>query len=321
VSDETTRIRERLVREFPHVFQPKGWAKPPLKVGIHRDILERLPDLFTHQVRAALRDYTGGPTYLRGLKAGALRFDLDGKWAGNVTEDEAKSAKQRLDEITSKTKEGTHTMCGSKSVSTSSYVSDPAATDIHPVNLSAEGELDRMIHLVNSGNREGALELLRARDQRNVDHGRGTPFGPGGVETPAPAIKLFSQNDIAEKLNLILSLIPTKKIEAIKETRALSGMGLKEAKDWVEGFHSRLPVQATAPVAPPPSDPFKPNGFMVLRRNSGNIDYELYSTEDYASWAKSNATELAKFASPKDEILVVKVLGQSKLVFEMLDAA
>jgi large subunit ribosomal protein L7/L12 len=50
--------------------------------------------------------------------------------------------------------------------------------------------------------------------------------GPGG---PAPA-------PVEEKteFNVILAAIGDKKIEVIKEVRALTGLGLKEAKDLVE---------------------------------------------------------------------------------------
>ena len=51
--------------------------------------------------------------------------------------------------------------------------------------------------------------------------------GPGGAAA-APA-------EEKTEFNVILSAVGDKKIEVIKEVRALTGLGLKEAKDLVEG--------------------------------------------------------------------------------------
>src|SRR5499426_568009 len=50
--------------------------------------------------------------------------------------------------------------------------------------------------------------------------------GAGGAAAPAEEKTEF---------NVILAAIGDKKIEVIKEVRALTGLGLKEAKDLVEG--------------------------------------------------------------------------------------
>src|SRR6201987_2098627 len=51
--------------------------------------------------------------------------------------------------------------------------------------------------------------------------------GPAGAAAPAAEEKT--------EFNVILAAIGDKKIEVIKEVRALTGLGLKEAKDLVEG--------------------------------------------------------------------------------------
>jgi large subunit ribosomal protein L7/L12 len=52
--------------------------------------------------------------------------------------------------------------------------------------------------------------------------------GPGGGAGAAPA-------EEKTEFTVILSAAGEKKIEVIKEVRALTGLGLKEAKDLVEG--------------------------------------------------------------------------------------
>src|SRR5215207_8239602 len=51
--------------------------------------------------------------------------------------------------------------------------------------------------------------------------------GPAGAAAPAAEEKT--------EFNVILAAAGDKKIEVIKEVRALTGLGLKEAKDLVEG--------------------------------------------------------------------------------------
>ena len=51
--------------------------------------------------------------------------------------------------------------------------------------------------------------------------------GPAGAAAPAAEEKT--------EFNVILAATGDKKIEVIKEVRALTGLGLKEAKDLVEG--------------------------------------------------------------------------------------
>src|SRR5499427_6454864 len=52
------------------------------------------------------------------------------------------------------------------------------------------------------------------------------PGAAGGAAAPAEEKTEFT---------VVLAAAGDKKIEVIKEVRALTGLGLKEAKDWVEG--------------------------------------------------------------------------------------
>src|SRR5262249_19492924 len=58
--------------------------------------------------------------------------------------------------------------------------------------------------------------------------GAAAPAAPGGVAAAAPA-------EEKTEFTAVLTAIGDKKIEVIKEVRALTGLGLKEAKDLVEG--------------------------------------------------------------------------------------
>lgn len=91
--------RQVLAERFPLCFAPQGAPKRPLKVGIYADIRAAVPDLSSRKLVCALRDYTAGPLYLRGLVAGATRVGLDGEPAGEVTAEEEAKARAALARI------------------------------------------------------------------------------------------------------------------------------------------------------------------------------------------------------------------------------
>ena len=93
VEQARTILRER----YPALFAA---ADPkPLKIGIHKDLLERHPELDLSGLKRALTLHTGRFGYQKLLKAGAVRFDLDGQPADEVTEEQAEIARQRLAEL------------------------------------------------------------------------------------------------------------------------------------------------------------------------------------------------------------------------------
>ena len=93
VEQARTILRER----YPTLFAA---ADPkPLAIGIHRVLLERHPELDFSGLKRALTLHTGRFSYQKLLKAGAVRFDLDGQPADEVTEEQAEIARQRLAEL------------------------------------------------------------------------------------------------------------------------------------------------------------------------------------------------------------------------------
>ncbi|MGC9421503.1 MULTISPECIES: RNA chaperone ProQ [Vibrio] len=85
---------------FPKCFTLEGEAKP-LKIGIFQDLAERLnddPKVSKTQLRAALRQYTSSWRYLHGVKAGAVRIDLDGNACGELEEQHIEHAQTALAE-------------------------------------------------------------------------------------------------------------------------------------------------------------------------------------------------------------------------------
>lgn len=89
-----------LAERFPQCFSAEGEARP-LKIGIFQDLVERVGgemNLSKTQLRAALRLYTSSWRYLCGVKAGAIRVDLDGNPCGELEEQHIAHARQQLEE-------------------------------------------------------------------------------------------------------------------------------------------------------------------------------------------------------------------------------
>lgn len=85
---------------FPNCFTLEGEAKP-LKIGIFQDLADRLSEdskVSKTQLRAALRQYTSSWRYLHGVKAGAVRVDLDGNACGVLEVQHVEHAKAALAE-------------------------------------------------------------------------------------------------------------------------------------------------------------------------------------------------------------------------------
>ena len=89
-----------LAERFPHCFSAEGEARP-LKIGIFQDLVTRVEgemNLSKTQLRSALRLYTSSWRYLYGIKAGAIRVDLDGNPCGELDEQHVQHARQQLEE-------------------------------------------------------------------------------------------------------------------------------------------------------------------------------------------------------------------------------
>lgn len=96
-----------LAEQFPQCFTIEGEAKP-LKIGIFDDLATRMaddPKVSKTRLRGALRQYTNSWRYLRSIKAGTERVDLDGAAAGTVEEDHVQHAQEALAESKAKAAE------------------------------------------------------------------------------------------------------------------------------------------------------------------------------------------------------------------------
>lgn len=84
------------IKTYPSAFMP---GQPqPLKIGIHKDLFNQEGgDL--KKIRRALACYVKVPRYLRCIKTGAVRLDLNGNNAGFVNTQEAEFAQQHLEEL------------------------------------------------------------------------------------------------------------------------------------------------------------------------------------------------------------------------------
>ena len=96
----TKEIITYLTEKFPACFSVKGQVKP-LKVGIFQDLSEKLNDDETvskTRLRQALRHYTSSWRYLKAIKLGAFRVDIDGKEVTKIDEEQANYASKTLKE-------------------------------------------------------------------------------------------------------------------------------------------------------------------------------------------------------------------------------
>ncbi|WP_339934447.1 ProQ/FINO family protein [Vreelandella glaciei] len=80
---------------YPKAFF-KGHTKP-LKVGIHQDLAER-EEWPNKLIRRALANYVNLPRYIKAVRIGAERVDLDGLPAGKVDKEAAQHASEKRGE-------------------------------------------------------------------------------------------------------------------------------------------------------------------------------------------------------------------------------
>jgi ProP effector len=86
-----------LVEWFPQTFVlEKYLPHRPLKIGICPDILARCPVLTRRELGTVLGVYASRVMYLQSLVAGAIRIDLDGNPAGEVSAADAEHAAATL---------------------------------------------------------------------------------------------------------------------------------------------------------------------------------------------------------------------------------
>lgn len=103
---DTNAILAYLYETFPSCFIAEGETKP-LKIGLFQELAERLADdskVSKTQLRIALRRYTSSWRYLKGVKVGAQRVDLDGKECGELEQEHIDHAQLTLKESQEKAK-------------------------------------------------------------------------------------------------------------------------------------------------------------------------------------------------------------------------
>ena len=133
---------QSLLRErYPDLF---GNDPKPLKIGIHLELLERHPDLDFVGLKRALTLHTGRFSYQKLLKAGAVRFDLDGQPADEVTEEQAEIARQRLAELKAARKAKNHAK-GTKSPAPATQAPTPAPTPPPAPTMPPNANLERPV--------------------------------------------------------------------------------------------------------------------------------------------------------------------------------
>ena len=81
---------------YPRCFFPRSHLRRPLKLGIHKDIIEQHPELDRIMLGRSLGAYTHGTTYWLTVTARTLRIGLDGSPAGEVTIEEEEHAKRKI---------------------------------------------------------------------------------------------------------------------------------------------------------------------------------------------------------------------------------
>ena len=96
----TKEIIAYLAEKFPACFSTEGHAKA-LKIGIFQDLAEKLVDDETvskTRLRQALRHYTSSWRYLKAIKVGSFRVDIDGNDSAEIDQEQADYASKTLKE-------------------------------------------------------------------------------------------------------------------------------------------------------------------------------------------------------------------------------
>src|SRR5262245_13476775 len=86
-----------LAEAWPNCFAVQFRGRKPLKIGIGKDIAAATAEAITpNELEAALGLYTKQLGYLKALKEGAVRVDLNGAPAGTVTAGQAAMARRHI---------------------------------------------------------------------------------------------------------------------------------------------------------------------------------------------------------------------------------
>ena len=123
----------RLAEWFPQTFVlEKHLPHRPLKVGIAAEILARCPVLTRRELGPVLGVYAKRVMYLQSLVAGAIRIDLDGNPAGEVSAADAEHAAATLAEILASREAGQALVAASRAARIAKQVAATAAATPPP---------------------------------------------------------------------------------------------------------------------------------------------------------------------------------------------
>jgi ProP effector len=84
-------LLDRLYQEFSVLRDYQ-----PLAIGIHKTVMERLPEVPKIQIRTALQHHTAKTRYLKALVEGVQRLNLDANPTGAVTAEQQSKAAEML---------------------------------------------------------------------------------------------------------------------------------------------------------------------------------------------------------------------------------
>ena len=98
--DSITKARESRIEAVLAILRqrhPKCFAlqATPIKIGIHMDLVAEFAGS-TEDLSLALRRYTGSEKYLKAMKKGTPRINLNGEVSGTVSKEEAEFAANML---------------------------------------------------------------------------------------------------------------------------------------------------------------------------------------------------------------------------------
>lgn len=95
-SDKPTDVRA-ILRDLQERFAVfRNFS--PLAIGIDKQLFEQVPELSRKTLRLAMRNHTLSTRYLKEMEKAAVRLNLDGSPAGEVTEENRKHAADTLRE-------------------------------------------------------------------------------------------------------------------------------------------------------------------------------------------------------------------------------
>ena len=97
-------------------------------------------------------------------------------------------------------------------------------------------DLDRLVEELSSLTVLEAAELSKLLEEKwGVSAAAAAPVAVAGIAAPAGGGEEAAPVEEKTEFDVVLTGAGDKKINVIKEVRAITGLGLKEAKDLVEG--------------------------------------------------------------------------------------